>query len=170
MEEWREIEDYPNYRVSDLGRIMNVKFDKILKGAITQTGYVTVSLRNDVGLKNVKVHRVVAKAFLEDWDPKLQVNHKDLNKTNNSVKNLEMCNASENNKHAYELLGKRKSKIRRIDKFDRDGNYITTYKSIAEAARTFSDRLFVAAQSNISKVCNGKSKTAYDYIWKYNRE
>lgn len=170
MEEWREIEDYPNYQVSNLGRIMNIKLNKIIKGSITSYGYVTVTLKNDLGSKNMKVHRIVAKEFLNDWDSELQVNHKDLNKSNNCVENLEMVTSSENNLHAYRLLGKRKTKTKKIDQFDKDSNYITTFKSIADAARSFPDKLFVAAQSNISKCCNGKSKSAYGYIFNYTKE
>lgn len=170
MEEWKEVKGYPTYKVSNEGKVLNVKSNKVLKGTITSYGYVGVSLKNNDGIKNMKVHRLVAAAFLDNWDPSLQVNHKDLNKSNNYIENLEMMTASENNLHAYELLGNRKSKIKRIDQFDKDGNYITTFKSIADAARSFPDKLFVAAQSNISKCCNGKSKSSYGYIFTYNKE
>ncbi len=64
-----------------------------------------VSLTNK--FKKFYVHRLLAQAFLGGIKPKQEVNHKDGDKTNNSLNNLEVVSSSENKKHAYQVLGKR---------------------------------------------------------------
>jgi len=104
MEVWKQIKDYPCYMVSDLGRVKSLKFDKekILKGGIDTRGYRMVPLRNDKGRKTILIHRIVAFAFLDIVDGKNCVNHKDGNKTNNVLNNLEWCTQKENVKHSYQ--------------------------------------------------------------------
>lgn len=86
MEEWRNIEGFANYQVSNLGNVRSSR--KVLVKTLDKYGYHTVSLHNTNGMKVCKVHRLV---FLPDYDDNLQVNHKDEVKTNNQVNNLEMC-------------------------------------------------------------------------------
>ena len=86
-EVWKTIEDFPSYEVSNLGRVRNKKTSKLLTLIPDKDGYLRVHLNND---KNVKrVHRLVAQAFIPNKTNKDQVNHKDGDKTNNAVDNLE---------------------------------------------------------------------------------
>ena len=97
---WKTIEDFPGYEISDRGRVRNKKTNSIMIPGISKQGYLHVGLRKNGVRKNVYIHRLVASSFLGKNDD-LVVNHKDGNKSNNSLENLEWCTDSENIKHAY---------------------------------------------------------------------
>ena len=103
LEIWRQIKDYPRYSVSNLGRVKNNDTDKVLKGYADYKGYqrVCIHCRGERIRKDLKVHRLVAEAFVPNPDNKPQVNHIDGNKQNNAASNLEFCTNQENQLHAY---------------------------------------------------------------------
>jgi len=101
-ENWKIIEDYPNYMVSDKGRVININRNKILKQHKT-AGYLRVSLSNKGKVRHLLVHRLVAMAFLGTPPDGYEVNHKDRDKLNNSVDNLEWCSRGRNMEHAHSL-------------------------------------------------------------------
>lgn len=86
---WKKIPDYENYEVSDLGEVR--KGCNIIKSFIGNNGYKTVHLCKHGKQKTVMVHRLVANVFLDNPNKLPCVNHKDENKLNNSVSNLEWC-------------------------------------------------------------------------------
>jgi hypothetical protein len=93
---WKEIENYENYEISNFGNVR-----KKLKTSKTKDGYRAISLTDDFGnRKTLRVHRLVAKAFIEEEDGKFLVNHKDGIRDNNNVDNLEWCTPKENSQHA----------------------------------------------------------------------
>jgi len=101
---WKDIEWYPWKQVSNL---WNVKSgDRILCKDVGRFWYVRVSLCLFGIVKHFSIHRLVAQAFIKNTENKPQVNHKDWNKQNNRLENLEWCNASENHKHSYKYLGR----------------------------------------------------------------
>ena len=112
MEEiWKDIKGYEGlYQVSNLGRVksfnyMNTGKEKIKtptlqkKYTMKQGGYLQTTLYKNNKSKTVLVHRLVAEAFIPNPDNLPQVNHKDYNKTNNCVENLEWCSAKYNSNH-----------------------------------------------------------------------
>lgn len=104
MEEWRDVVGYEQYfQVSNFGRVYSKRTSKILKQTISKTGYYIFSTRLG-GRKGksicFKVHRLVAQAFILNPDGKPYVNHKDANKLNNTLENLEWCTHMENVIHA----------------------------------------------------------------------
>lgn len=105
MEIWRLINDYPNYEVSNLGRVKSMKFEKerILKPELLKDGYLRVKIYNDVKKNKFLVHRLVADCFIENKEKKKQINHKNGIKTDNSVSNIEWVTPSENMTHSYIL-------------------------------------------------------------------
>ena len=109
MEEWKDIEGYEGlYQVSNLGNVRALKFYHsrnnihLLKPTVNKYGYCVVGLHKDKKVKQYRVHRLVAIAFLPNPDNLPYVNHIDCDKTNNSLTNLEWCTQSENVKHGYD--------------------------------------------------------------------
>lgn len=99
---WKTIEGFENYQVSNMGRVKNIKTGHILKpflrGSRENNKYYSVELKG----KAYFIHRLVAKAFLPNPDNLPQVNHKDENKLNNEITNLEYCTQSENRRYSIE--------------------------------------------------------------------
>lgn len=87
------------YWVSQCGQVLNTKTGKILKSTVSKIGYLVVSVEWP---KKSYIHRLVAIAFLPKKDGKDLVNHKDGNKLNNSIENLEWVTAKENINHAFD--------------------------------------------------------------------
>ena len=100
MEQWKQIEIdgevYDNYEVSNGGKVRNAKTGKILKTRIGSDGYEIVDIRKNGKTKTIRIHRVVGLMFLENEDNLPYLNHKDQNKLNNHVDNLEYCTAQYN--------------------------------------------------------------------------
>lgn len=102
--EWRNIENYPGYQVSNLGYVRSNRIGqkwKILNPEVCK-GYKRILLRNSEGKKHWFVHILVARAFIANPDNKPIVNHKDADKFNNCVENLEWATPSENTVHAFQ--------------------------------------------------------------------
>jgi hypothetical protein len=104
---WKTIENFEDYEVSSLGRIRSNKFNKakILKQPINDGGYKRITLKNKLGkITSLRVHRLVAKAFIPNPLKKDTVNHKDKNKENNNKNNLEWNTSLENITHKIKLI------------------------------------------------------------------
>ena len=84
------------YWVSNKGRIWSIRSVKFISQWINSSGYLCVSLYKDCARKNCKVHRLVAEAFIGNWDNKPEVNHLDEDKCNNKSDNLEWVTHEEN--------------------------------------------------------------------------
>ena len=118
MEKWVPINDFPEYEVSDEGRIRNIKTGRIMKSSVNSRGYSQVCLRSNKQQYTKRVHRLVADAFHDKDRNDLDVNHIDGNKQNNKMSNLEFCSRKENIEHAYRTGLKeepRKTKVRIIE-------------------------------------------------------
>lgn len=99
-EQWKDIDDYPNYLVSNFGSVKSKKTGKILKPQLDRNGrYFQVWLSNGEKENTQRIHRLVAEAFLGKH-PGLVVNHIDGDRSNNRVDNLEWCTVKDNNQHA----------------------------------------------------------------------
>lgn len=143
MEEiWKDISGFEgHYQVSNLGNVRSlvgwnghktVERKKVLKPSMTTTGYWKVKLVKDGARKDYRIHRLVALSFLEKEDGKDVVNHKDGNKLNNDVQNLEWCTQKENIDHAVEFgLRKKCSNSQREVILDK---YVTNGKRVKDIA------------------------------------
>ena len=169
MEEvWKPITGYEGlYEVSSLGRIKSLNYnhtgkEKILKICKDGRGYLCANLCKDGKAKNHAIHRLVAKAFLPNPDNLPQVNHKDENKENNKVENLEWCSRSYN--CSYGTRNKRTSEknSKPVFSISKVNGLIMEYTSATEA-----ERVTGIAQQSICRCCKGKLKSAGGYIWKY---
>lgn len=144
MEQWEVIKDFPKYAISNYGNIKSLYWqnnvngklytrEKLLTAIKRNDGYLKVNLHNDEYKGRGKgceclIHRLVAEAFLENPKNLSEINHKDGNKENNKVSNLEWCTRQENVLHSYKL-GLKKSiqeyiKIKRMKEVNINGRYI----------------------------------------------
>lgn len=97
------ITGFPNYAITDNGEVMNIITGKALKPGVKKKGYLKVDLYNASGRKSISIHRLVMLHFSNDQKIGMQVNHKDGNKSNNSIDNLEWATAKKNVAHAVEF-------------------------------------------------------------------
>lgn len=102
-------ENFEHYLIYDDGRVYNTRTNKFISGDENSCGYSRVMLYNNNMKKRFFRHRLVAKYFIPNPENKLFVNHKDGNKYNNSVHNLEWCTQSENEKHKFAVLNAKKT-------------------------------------------------------------
>ena len=98
----KQINGYNNYYIYDNGDVLNISTNKILKGSIGENGYKYYRLSKDNNKTMFYAHRLVAEHFLENPNLLPIVNHKDGNKLNNQLSNLEWVSYSENTKHAHD--------------------------------------------------------------------
>lgn len=117
-EQWKDVEGYEGlYQVSNMGRVKSFHHDKvhgrILKPKEHRDGYLQVDLYRGGKRKTQKIHRLVAEAFLGSRpSPDHEVNHKNGNKLDNRIENLEWVTHSENTTHAFRVLGKQPPRVR----------------------------------------------------------
>lgn len=157
-EKWKKCARRQNYEVSSMGNIRNIKTGRILKTFINHNGYKVVSLHENCIPYSERVHRLVAETFIEGGGPDLDVNHKDGDKQNNNVENLEWCTRKENLEHAYETGLKRrpnKIKIRVIETGE-------VFDSILECSRVMN-----CDRNQIHRCLIGKEKTCKGYHFEY---
>lgn len=188
---WKDIENYEGYyQISNLGRLKSLERniprfnngkirDYIQKERIvklnknSKNGYYKVYLRKNNEYKRFYIYRLVARYFLTDGlekynNKKFNVNHKDGNKINNNVENLEWVTRSENSIHSYYILNNKiknnveniypKRKVLQLDRYTL--KEINRFESIREAKEK-------TKINHISCVCRGERKTAGGYVWRY---
>lgn len=179
MEEiWKDVVGYEGlYQVSNIGNVRSLNWrntgscrNLYLKHHIN--GYRQVELRFNGKRKMFVVHRLVATAFIPNPQNLPQINHKDENKENNRVDNLEWCDCSYNVKYS---IKKRKNATRR-NYFGRNSKYKSvgiiqtgidgTVVRVWENPRTIFLETGMSDWS-ISECCRGNRKTAYGYKWQY---
>lgn len=170
--EYRILEEYPNYKISEYGAVINITTDKEV--AFSYKGrdrcYKYVWVVKEGNKYNRYVHRLVAMAFIPNPDNLPQVNHIDGDKMNNHYSNLEWCNNSYNIKHTVDLKGRKRvtpADIQPILQYSLDGVFIAEYLSANAASKAITGT--GKASGNILKVCKCEQycKTAKGYIWKF---
>ena len=157
----KKISNFPNYLISKQGQVYSTKTNKIKIAEINQNGYCRIELLNENGKKKFYIHRLVAEAYIPNPNNYNQVNHKDLNKHNNNIDNLEWCNESMNMKHNADNKPENSRKIIQLDPLD-ETKIIGTYNSIKEASEKTKIN-----NTSIIHCCSGKYNKAGNYKWKY---
>ena len=169
-EVWMPINDYDNYEISSLGNVRNSNTYRILK-LTNKGGYIFTGLSKNSIIKSYSVHRLVALAFIDNPENKPQVNHKDKNRSNNNVSNLEWSTASENNIHrsinAIQTTNQQ-VKVWRIEPMTNEK--LELYDSICLAAQWIvsnsdSETCINTVKGCISCASRGLYKTAFGYKW-----
>lgn len=188
-EEWKDIEGYENlYQVSNLGRVKslgngksNKSKLKIMKTNLNHKGYPMISLCKDGKSKGYSVHRLVAQAFIPNPDNLPQINHKDEDKTNNRVENLEWCTNEYNHNYGTRIervrqkqignpkmktclgkFGKDNPTSKPIIQFTMDGELVRMWFAAKDAQREmgYNDK-------SISQCCNGNRHTHKGFKWEF---
>jgi len=155
-EVWKDVSFDKKYQISNLGNFK--KGNKVINGWIQNTGYKTVQINN----KKYSIHRLVAEAFIPNPENKPQVNHKDENKLNNHIENLEFCTRKYNCNYGTKMERQKEKLGKSVIQYDRNMTCINIYSSITKASQTTKINL-----GNIAKCCKNERKTAGGYIWKY---
>ena len=165
---WKDIQGYEGYyQISNMGRVKSLNYNKtgkerIMKLDKVKGGYLQLYLYKDGKRKHYLVHRLVAQVFLENPDNLPEVNHKDEDKQNNCVDNLEWCSSSYNNSYndKGKKIGKKLSKP--VIGINKVSGLILEFPSAREA-----ERMTGINNSSITKCCKGKRKSTGGYVWYY---
>lgn len=166
-----ECEDYQ----VDTNGVVYSKKNKPLKYSINHNGYCIVNLMVNGKRIGMAIHSIVAKQFIPNSDSSnTQVNHKDGNKQNNNVENLEWCSPKQNVKHAINVLGKtnfgsNNNRAKKVVAYNKDGECVYEFCSVADAARYLNNNNenYRYKQSLISRVALGKRNTYKGFVWRY---
>ena len=156
MEKYIVINEFDNYGISNLGNIKNLKKGNILTPYLNKNGYLTYTFCQNGVKKTFRIHRLVALYFIDNPNNLPYVNHKDGNKTNNKVENLEWCTAKENDNHA------RKNRLKNQEKPVIAEN-IETKETIAFKSVTEAGAILGINTGTISKVLHGKRNQTHGY-------
>lgn len=185
QEIWKDIKGYEKlYQASNLGNIRSLdkyvhsknnslRFvqGRLIKTKVCRSGYLNVCLWKNGSKKCFYVHRLIANTFLNNPNNLPQINHIDMDKTNNKVFNLEFCTAKYNIQQTFKKgrtkinsgcfkKGNIPQNIRKVIQRDLSGKFIKEWNSIKEAQST----LLIY---HISSCCSGKRKTAGGFLWEY---
>jgi hypothetical protein len=173
MEVWKDVKGYEGlYQISNTGKVKRILFknrmttkarEKLLTPCKNEkTGYVQVSLFKDGKGKLFLVHRLVAEAFIPNNNNLPQVNHKDENKENNNVNNLEWCTAKYNLEYGTARQRQANTIKQKVEQYDLQGNLLKIWDGVIDASKS----LKINA-SNISSCCHNRRKSAGGYVWEY---
>lgn len=166
---------FSNYKISRSGNILCWNYKRggitsIIQQGKHTDGYSIVTLTDDNHKKcSMKVHTLVADTFLPNPNNYTDINHKDEDKTNNKVENLEWCTRRYNNCYNFkaEKIGlklRNNSRSKPVEAIDEEGNILYEFPSVMEASRWLSD--FKRADSNIIDGIKKKQRR-YGYYWRY---
>ena len=169
---YKDIKDLEGlYQVSNFGNIMSLNYHmtgraELLKPSLDKGGYLHIYLYKDRKRKFFFIHRLVAETFIPNPDNLPQVNHKDEDKTNNSVDNLEWCDNKYNSNYGTkpERISKANTNgkcSKPVLQFSLTGEFIREWPSMAECTRNgFS-------QGCVCLCCQGKKPHYKGFRWQY---
>lgn len=155
MEVFKDIKSNPDYQISNEGRVWSKKSNRYMKLQKDACGYLRVQLYMGNGKgRTEKVHRLVAIAFIDNPDNLPEVNHINHQRDDNRVENLEWITHKENSE--------KMQKVRQVGKYDREGNLLETFDTLAQAAKAEN-----TTPSHILALMKSKPQKNRKYLWKY---
>lgn len=163
---WKDIPGYEGlYRVNPHGEIWSLISNKKLQPSFSHDGYKQFNLHKEKKAFIMMAHRAVATTFIPNPDNLPCVNHKDENKLNNDVDNLEWCTYRYNNMYRGASRKRASSFCKKVKQYDKDGNLIAIHNSLRDAA----DAVGESGTGNISDCCNhpGMIHTVKGYVFSY---
>jgi hypothetical protein len=170
MEEvWKDIEGYEGlYEASNIGRLRRKGSVNVRKFGDNGHGYKHVPLSKNNIIKNHYVHRIIATAFIPNPNNKATVNHKNGNKSDNHVENLEWATQSENSKHGFDTglivqnKGRDNPTSKPVRQYSLNGEFIMDFDSLTDAGKKLGITTFTIGQAAV-----GKYKQAGGYQWRF---
>ncbi|WP_299169047.1 NUMOD4 domain-containing protein [uncultured Bacteroides sp.] len=164
MEEtWKPVKGYEDrYSVSNTGKVKSLKTSKLMCQRKGYDGYMRVGLSINGKQKYKFVHRLVTEAFIRNPHCYKEVNHKDEDKANNCISNLEWCTHKYNSNYGSRLDRMANTNKEPVLQFDKSGKFIARYSSQKEAMEKTGINC-----KHISCCCKGNRKTCGGYVWKY---
>ena len=191
---WKEIEGFDNYQISNLGRVKNIKFDRLVKPLLDNRGYIMVNLYKDGKMKRLSLHRLIAIAFIPNPENKPCIDHINTDRSDNRIENLRWVTQKENHNNPLSIVNhgnasrgrivseeqkknqseKMKGRYKgnkwgskKIIQLTLDGIFVMEWDAIKDAA----DSLGVSS-SAIWNCLNGKCqvKSIKGFKWKYKKE
>ena len=162
---WKDIFGYEGlYQVSNLGRVRSLKFGKerILSIRRSKFGYLLVNLCKNSDMKTFRVHRLVGQSFIPNPNNLPEINHRDEDKTNNKVVNLEWCSSKYNANFGTRNQRQAEKCSKSVIQYTKTGEFVKKWKSTHDVQRNLG-----FDQGHISQCCTGKRKSAYKFVWKY---
>lgn len=183
---WKNVNGFEErYKISNMGRVKslmdsnNNKREKILKQYLDKNGYLRLLFSKNGKLKNFSVHRLVAEAFIQNPNNYCQVNHKNEDKTDNRVNNLEFCDAKYNTNYGtgikrrvtstdYKAIGRKNSEklSKKVFQYNKNGTLINVWQSIKDCGK---NGFHEGAVSQCCRNCfNREGNNVYKgFIWSY---
>lgn len=156
----KDIKNYEGlYAITSCGKVWSYRNKKFLKTYTNDDGYLLTTLWKKGRGKTHKVHRLVAEAYIPNPDNLPQVNHRDENKTNNCLQNLEWCDSKYNTNYGTCITKRSNSCKKPILQYDLGGNFIREWSSATDVGRK--------AKGNICNCLKGKLPSAYGFKWVY---
>lgn len=162
---WCPVKNYEGlYEVSDKGRVKSIGYGdyRILRPLKTKNGYLRVWICKNGEKEKCYIHRLVAQTFIHNPNNLPEVNHKDEDKTNNSVQNLEWCDQKYNINYGTRTQRQSEKLSKPILQYTKSGKLVREWKSLHDVERNLGYN-----HCSISKCCKGKLKSAYNFIWKF---
>ena len=163
---WRPVLGYEGiYEINRLGEIRRIKSGRILRGYMGRDGYKRVSLTANGQTKPFLLHRLLAVAYIPNPLNYPCINHKDEDKSNNSLDNLEWCTHRYNLNYGTHNARANESRKKPISQYSKDGKFIRDWDSVTDLRNETG-----ADITHVSSCCRGKRKSANGYCWQYKNE
>lgn len=162
MEEiWKDIPDYDGkYQISNMGRILNNHTKRISKGFNHGNGYLYYTFNKDGKKKNAYVHRLVAEAFIPNFENKRTVNHKDFDRTNNTVENLEWSTHKENLKYSSDNM----SRARLSKSIVKEHTFGVCYKRLENCYEAYLGRTYLGRRKTFEEAKKLRNKAEMKFL------
>ena len=172
METWKSIKGYEGlYEINILGVVKSLKRN-IIKKPLLDRGYLKYYLYNGSKYRYEYAHRLIAIAFIPNPNDYPVINHKNGDRSDNRIDNIEWCTQSWNIEHGYKILGRKcyllgKKGIKsifsvKVSQYSLNGVYLKTWDCIADAERELN-----MPRGKIGMCCVGSRKTTGGFTWKY---